>query len=876
MAEKYIVKSCLSGDTLVLRARAIPGQPSKERILHIAEVSAPRLGTSQRDDEPFAFESREHLRALVGKEITFESTYSLPSNDAIPRDVGIPYLNGQPIINDLIKAGWVKVKDTKRELTDEDIQRRAIETEARNAGRGIWNPSSAPPRTVYHTMPNDSQGFITQWKSKSINGIVENVRDGSNLRVRLILSPAEHQFVNLSLAGVKCPRAAAREGEVSEPIGEEAKQFVDIRLLQRPVTVTLLSLPAPTATPFSSQPSDAPQAASSFIGTVIHAQGGNIAEHLVANGLARVIEWHAGMLSASGGMARLREAERVAKEKKLNLYGMSTTASTANAFSSAAPSNTARNDFEGPVVRIWSADQISVYDSAAGKDRRFQLSSVRGPKYEHLYIVLGRDDEPYSRSTDQSQAPYGIEAKEVLRKKLIGKTVHVHVDFVRPGEGDYEERECATIRFGQQKTNVSEQLIEKGLVTVVRHRRDDENRSPDYDKLIAAEQEAAAASRGLHSGKELPTPRIVNISETHSKASQFLPSLKRTGRHQGVVDFVAAGSRFKRYLQRDVEVQFENVDKAGGFIGSMYVNKTENVAVSLVREGLAYVHAYSAEGLSFSKQLFDAEEAAKAERKNIWKDYDEAAEAEATATESADGAMKTQYLDVIVSDVRPSPQFGFSVQILNNDGITALEKLMREFSLHHQSNKSSSSTYAPKTGELISARFSGDNGWYRAKVRRTVTNKKECEVVFIDYGNQETVPFTHIRPLDERFRSLPGQAQDARLSFVKLPEPSSDYYDEAVSRFRSLCEGRKLIANIDAKAGPLLHLRLIDPADSSSPTDSINTQLVREGYAVIDRKGCKYYSAYPTILKRLESDTQEAKTTRSGMFEFGDVSPEDD
>jgi len=37
-------------------------------------------------------------------------------------------------------------------------------------------------------------------------------------------------------------------------------------------------------------------------------------------------------------------------------------------------------------------------------------------------------------------------------------------------------------------SNVSEQLIEKGLATVVRHKKDDEDRSPDFDKLMAAEQ----------------------------------------------------------------------------------------------------------------------------------------------------------------------------------------------------------------------------------------------------------------------------------------------------------------------------------------------------------------------------------------------------
>ena len=41
--------------------------------------------------------------------------------------------------------------------------------------------------------------------------------------------------------------------------------------------------------------------------------------------------------------------------------------------------------------------------------------------------------------------------------------------------------------------------------------------------------------------------------------------------------------------------------------------------------------------------------------------------------------------------------------------------------------------------------------------------KDPKEVTFIDYGNQSTVAFKDIRPLDPKFRSLPGQAQDARL-----------------------------------------------------------------------------------------------------------------
>lgn len=86
---------------------------------------------------------------------------------------------------------------------------------------------------------------------------------------------------------------------------------------------------------------------------------------------------------------------------------------------------------------------------------------------------------------------------------------------------------------------------------------------------------------------------------------------------------------------------------------------------------------------------------------------------------------------------------------------------MHEFSLHHKT-ASATPSFVPKAGDLVSARFS-DGAWYRAKIRRASAVKKEAEVTFIDYGNQDTIGFKDIRPLDAKFRSLPGQAQDARL-----------------------------------------------------------------------------------------------------------------
>ena len=109
---------------------------------------------------------------------------------------------------------------------------------------------------------------------------------------------------------------------------------------------------------------------------VLH-PAGNVAEHLVAAGLARVVDWHAGMLASTGGMERLRAAEKTAKEKRVCLYANLPAVAAANGNASA---NGFNKVFDATVIRVWSGDQLSVVEKESGKERRLQLSSVRGPK----------------------------------------------------------------------------------------------------------------------------------------------------------------------------------------------------------------------------------------------------------------------------------------------------------------------------------------------------------------------------------------------------------------------------------------------------------------------------------------------------------------
>lgn len=993
-----VVRSCPSGDTLVVRPRGV-ATPGAERTIHIAGIAAPRMGSRERDDEPFAFPSREFLRKLlVGREVRYRVEYAVPIPNGGAREYAHVFLPpeqpGGPDINvshRILTAGWARVHDSMSRrnvnaLPEEEEEggwkavQRTVQEEAQKNAAGVWGPDDL--LKVEHNM-GDTSAFLNEWKGKEIESVVEQVRDGSMLRVRLFLSGRHHQVVNLSLAGIKAPRISGAGGpnshEPSEPFAEEARFFVESRLLHRNVRVKLLAMPQPAAapTPFSVHgnaavtPAAPTHTSSVVIGQVMHPVG-DIAQFLLAAGLAKCVDWHAGMLASVGGMEKYRLAEKAAKDKRLNVWHDYRPPVKSN---DALPASPAARTFDGTVVRVISGDTIHVRRSdvattGASNEQRIHLSSIRQPLVK-----------------DEKQAGYAFEARELLRKRLVGKPVSVRIDYIKkePSAGDRTYATVTATTGSKETRDVGESLLQRGLATVTRHRAGDEDRSPDWDKLMAIEAEASSEQRGVHSGKELAGPKYIEASESAGKAHAYLATLKRSAKVHAIVDFCASASRFKlvvprencrltfvlagvraprtariasekdepfareglewstnKVLQREVDVEVFSTDKSGGFIGAMYINnRSENVAVSLVESGLASVHQYSAETLPFGAQLLEAEQRAKQTKAGMWVNYfdeqDAAGEVSGIANGShiapsssasgsawsassgravggaksgwgatslsAEAKARTEYVDIMVSDVRgdggASVPFGFSVQVLN-DRIQELERLMQDLAVTHSSGPTSSSSSAAtvsttqhRIGDWVVARFSGDGQWYRGQVLRNKPQQKAREILFVDYGNVEDVAVTNVRALDEnKFgkRRLPGQASPARLSFAKVcegrgvqasgPQAADEYALDALDRFRELTEGRKLIANIDHRdATGLLHLTLYDPSDAQAiaqgrPEACINADLCKEGHALPDRR-VPYWKAYPAMTKAIEEAHQDARRLHRGMFELGDPTGDD-
>ena len=303
-----------------------------------------------------------------------------------------------------------------------------LQAKAKASSKGLW---AGGDRLQTSLEVSDAKGFVGEWKGKSLNGIVEKVLTGDRMIVRLLLSPTRHIQTLLLVAGIRTPstkRTNVTDGKEvpGEPFGEEAFEFIDEKMLQRNVVVDIVGQ------------SNTGQ----LIATIKHPANGNIAPFLLEAGLARCHDHHSTMLG--GEMAALRAAEKKAKEKNLGV------------FRGQVVKRSAGVDIESVVTRVQSADTIYVSSrSQSGAEKRVSLSSIRAPK-----------------TTDPKQSQYIADAKEFLRKKLIGKHVKVAVDGKKAASDGFEEKEVVTVTMHGGK-NAALVVVEAGYASVIRHRRDD-------------------------------------------------------------------------------------------------------------------------------------------------------------------------------------------------------------------------------------------------------------------------------------------------------------------------------------------------------------------------------------------------------------------
>lgn len=254
---------------------------------------------------------------------------------------------------------------------------------------------------------------------------MEHVVSGDRMIVRMMPSTNSHLQSSVLVTGIRAPatRRITSDGkeQPAEPYGPEAQRFMDFRLRQRIVHLKAMGT--------------SPQ--NQLICSVMHPNG-DMAEFILKAGLAKCNDHHSTILGSD--MIKLRAAEKVARDQGLGL------------FKGASTSKAIASETDATVTRIQSPDSVYLRDRS-GAERRVYLSSIRQPK-----------------PTDTKQKLFLDDAKEFLRKRVIGKHVRFTVDGKKPASEGHDEREVVTIKTGNK--NVALQMVEAGYASAIRHKRD--------------------------------------------------------------------------------------------------------------------------------------------------------------------------------------------------------------------------------------------------------------------------------------------------------------------------------------------------------------------------------------------------------------------
>jgi len=947
---KRVVKWVFSGDYLVLRDHP-RGGPPPEYYVNLAYVQAPRFNRTPGEDgktsvsEPYAWEAKEYLaKRLIGQEVVYRSEYTKsggaqvsasaagPFGGNANKEFGFIYLGDENIAETMVSEGLLEVRRTKAESP---VLQQLIDAEeaAKAAGKGKWSSQPAPKRELLHEHPNPNQ-----LKGKTLSGTVENVRNGGAIQVYLDLGLEQgvHKYLNASImvSGIRSPdKNRANESKFFD----ESKFFTESRLLNRDVKVHIEKVER-----------------NSYLATVLLGQN-NLAEALLRQGMARCND---ASISLTKAPEKLRAAEKEAKSKRLRIW-----------------ENYVDNRGDGPseayeakITEVISGDSMMAENLATGEVKKIFLASIRlgapvdrdrqretAKAQEETATEQSKPAKGENKAAKSAPAPVSdgpktsipriydnpilYHARELLRKKLLGKKALVKVEYIQPKSDSYPEKICCSVRPADQpKWNAAEALVSKGYASVIKYISDDSQRASNFDELLKAEQNALKSKDTKDKEKQKDTAplRVVDLCNDAARAKQLFPFLSRT-RKDAVVEFVFSASRFKMFLakenntllnlvlagvivprepdalksastaaakalvhQRDVSIQVDSMDKKGNFIGWIYykdekTNKEVSLNLRLVELGYGQVRDSSASGTL--SDLKAAESIAREKKLGLWLNYQEPKRRE----EPDSGAMLDD--SEVVEEDNPTTTNGVGtktaankeVELLKNrkpvivtnaqmkeksvivsvqqvESGPKLEELLKQIraELPQTGGKKGGSGdgYTPSRGEIVAAKFSADNQWYRAKVLK-VNSPQDIEIVFIDYGNPDKVKARDLAKLSHKFASQEGFAKDYVLAFVEATTHDQDWVEESRRAFLELTYGQVLM-RVEYK-DPVTNQDAISLVAESTKTD-IGKKLVENGLLIALKR--RERKLLRTINDYINAE-KTAKENRANMWQYGDFTADD-
>ncbi|KAJ3612447.1 hypothetical protein NHX12_020722, partial [Muraenolepis orangiensis] len=283
----------------------------------------------------------------------------------------------------------------------------------------------------------------------------------------------------------------------------------------------------------------------------------------------------------------------------------------------------------GIVKMVLSGCNIIVRGQPRGgppPERQINLSNIRAG------AMARRAAQSQPDAKDTPDEPWAFQAREFLRKKLIGKEICFNVE-IKTALG----REYGMVYLGRDTTgeNIAESLVNEGLATV--RREGIRGNNPDQARLCELEDQSKASKKGMWSeGGGAHTIRDMKyiienprhfVDSMHQKPINVMlsgcPSFKREPDGVETPEAFAAEAKFfteSRLLQRDVQIIMESCPNQI-MLGTI-LHPNGNITELLLKEGFARCVDWSmAVYTQGAENLRAAERSAKERKVRIWKDY---------------------------------------------------------------------------------------------------------------------------------------------------------------------------------------------------------------------------------------------------------------
>jgi len=902
MEKKYngYVVGVLSGDRIILQGKAKEEDVPPSRELNFSFIEAPRMATPTRNGDPFALASREFVRKLlIGKLAYFVIDYKREDRQYATIWVEDPSTKKEiDVIAELIKEGLAEAKITHQEKEDESFDKtrydelKEFQDEAKKGEKGKWtsDDNKIKENSVSILFPGmggyDAEKVINTILSKEsgkTEGIVEYVFSPTLINVLLVKYKI---VVKVSLEYLMGLPGGAKATEAQQKLNKRAKAFLDKLIQHHDVIVKCSKYEGSSGT---------------VHGRIETKDGKDVSQEVLVNGYSKLLIQTEEMDTKY--YTTLRLALNKAQVDKKGFWKES----SITASGKEEDKSSDKGIFTARVIEVHSGDSLTIQKIGSTEEKRVFLAGIRAPK-------LAPPTSP-----EKSQ-PYAWEAKEFLRKLVIGKQVTVEIEYTKVPKAE-ESKEKTTAPTAQKKpmtfVNIIVQpekrvanvdVVENGLATVLTPRLD-EKLTNYYQEINDALGKAKSTKKGIHSVGNPPIHSYQDlVGPQNQKTVAYYADLFNKNSHvSGVVEHCMSGSRFKvridemncyipficqgllplpqdpnipeldeifkkgqkfakeNLLQRDVKLDILSSDKKGNFFGILTASG-KNYVLSLLEEGLAVINRQPGRGPTLKKEFYEqSEEKARKEKKGLW---DPKANVSLElimpvggAIEPLEGKTKAEIVSF------PSNRFFYAVRTDEAE----LEKIENVVAKSFNLSKSEKLIAPIRASTYCMALFSQDKKWYRGKIEKVLSETK-CEVLFIDYGNVEEVLVENIRKIDTKLiKDYSPRAFKLSLAYLYLPRLDAEKGGKKFKDIlREQIEEREVNVLYKYKEGDIIYA-ILQEGDDTDPMKSFNAYMLKKGWAKVSTN-----IKLPGAFKEWQDIQEKARLDQLGFWETDDLGENSD